>query len=376
VVAIRKRIELITAMATVVSQYSTTGFYRAPVSKGLMGVLFITCTAINVPLLSHLRQYLVCRLPDAILEGELWRLLMAKTAFLETRDLICASLLIYSFRVFERRFGSRKFASHLMASSLISLVLETTAVLLIKSSRWSSYHNGYLSPGLYGLVFPLFVPYLFNIPRITRSHMLGIPVTAKTLTYLVGLQVCSTSIPTAVTSLCSISAGFLYRWNFARVQQWLVIPSWMAKICGVTLGSLLASSAPVDGPMGATLDIQRQEQTERLEQQIILQRSRDSRQVRQNTGQGYAERLVGPEMSWGNPAAANGMQQQRRRLFGNNLPNFNANANARENIIQEPSEENITFLTEMGFSREQVLRALNSTANNVEAATNLLLQDH
>lgn len=128
--------------------------------------------------------------------------------------------------------------------------------------------------------------------------------------------------------------------------------------------------------MGATLDIQRQEQTERLEQQIILQRSRDSRQVRQNTGQGYAERLVGPEMSWGNPAAANGMQQQRRRLFGNNLPNFNANANARENIIQEPSEENITFLTEMGFSREQVLRALNSTANNVEAATNLLLQDH
>jgi len=126
--------------------------------------------------------------------------------------------------------------------------------------------------------------------------------------------------------------------------------------------------------MGATLDIQRQEQTERLEQQIILQRSRDSRQVRQNTGQGYAERLVGPEMSWGNPAAANGLQQQRRRLFGNNLPNFNANA--RENIIQEPSEENITFLTEMGFSREQVLRALNSTANNVEAATNLLLQDH
>ena len=172
----------------------------------------------------------------------------------------------------------------------------------------------------------------------------------------------------------------------------------MAKICGVTLGSLLASTAPVDGPMGATLDIQRQEQTERLEQQIILQRSRDSRQVRQvsqnsiqnqilpssqydfllpslqNTGQGYAERLVGPEMSWGNPAAANGLQQQRRRLFGNNLPNFNANA--RENIIQEPSEENITFLTEMGFSREQVLRALNSTANNVEAATNLLLQDH
>ena len=56
----------------------------------------------------------------------------------------------------------------------------------------------------YGLIFPLFVPYLFNIPRITRTHVLGIPITGKTLTYLVGLQMCSTSIPIAITSLCSI----------------------------------------------------------------------------------------------------------------------------------------------------------------------------
>lgn len=158
----------------------------------------------------------------------------------------------------------------------------------------------------YALIFPLFVPYLFNIPRLTKTHILSIPITGKTLTYLVGLQVCSTSIPTAVATLCSIvsdvnstktssnwstefwfvwvisqSAGFLYRWNLAGVQQWLVIPSWMAKICGATFGSVLASTAPVDGPMGATLDIQRQEQMERLEQQILLQRSRDARQLRQ-----------------------------------------------------------------------------------------------
>ena len=40
-----------------------------------------------------------------------------------------------------------------------------------------------------------------------------------------------------------------------------------------------------------------------------------------------------------------------------------------------PSEENITFLTSMGFSRDRVLRALQTTGNNVEAATNLLLQE-
>jgi len=365
--------DIYTAMTTVVSQYSTTGFYKAPVSKGLMGALFITCTAINVPLLSHLRKYLVCQLPDAILTGEVWRLFTAQAAFSETKDLICGALLVYYFRVFERRFGSHKFASHLLASSLISLVLETAAVMLIKSTQWSTYHNGYLPPGPYGLIFPLFVPYLFNIPRITRTHVLGIPITGKTLTYLIGLQVCSTSIPTVVSALCSITAGFLYRCNFARVQQWLVIPSSVASISSVTLGKLLASSPPVDGPMGATLDIQRQEQTERWEQQMILQRSRDARRVnRENTGQGYAERLVGPETMWGQNADANDVEQ-RRRVF-NNFPNFNMNDNRRENV--EPSEENVNFLTGMGFSREQVLRALHGTSNNVEAATNLLLQDH
>lgn len=60
----------------------------------------------------------------------------------------------------------------------------------------------------YGLIFPLFVPYLCDIPRITRTHILGIPVTGKTLTYLVGLQVCSTSIPTAVSAFCSVVRSY------------------------------------------------------------------------------------------------------------------------------------------------------------------------
>lgn len=37
------------------------------------------------------------------------------------------------------------------------------------------------------------------------------------------------------------------------------------------------------------------------------------------------------------------------------------------------SEENVTFLTSMGFSRERVIRALQRANGNVEAATNLLL---
>ena len=56
----------------------------------------------------------------------------------------------------------------------------------------------------YGLVFPLFVPYLFDVPRVTTTHVLGAPVTGKTLTYLIGLQICSTSAAAGVSAACGI----------------------------------------------------------------------------------------------------------------------------------------------------------------------------
>lgn len=35
-----------------------------------MGCMFLTCTALNVPLFAHFRKYLICKLPDAFLKGE------------------------------------------------------------------------------------------------------------------------------------------------------------------------------------------------------------------------------------------------------------------------------------------------------------------
>ena len=40
-----------------------------------------------------------------------------------------------------------------------------------------------------------------------------------------------------------------------------------------------------------------------------------------------------------------------------------------------PSEENINQLVEMGFNRNSVLNALNSTNNDISLATNVLLQE-
>jgi membrane associated rhomboid family serine protease len=191
-------------MATILSQYSTTGFYKATVSKGLLGSMFLTCAAMNMPLLAHMRKYLVCKLPDIFKEGEVWRLLTSRITFLGTKDLVCGALLIYYFRVFERRYGSHKFASYLLATCTIATILETTAILVLQHLNIDLHSGGYLPPGPYGLIFPLLVSFFFDVPRVAQTHILGIPVTGKTLTYLLGLQVCSTSAATAISGLCGI----------------------------------------------------------------------------------------------------------------------------------------------------------------------------
>lgn len=120
---------------------------------------------------------------------------------------------------------------------------------------------------------------------------------------------------------------------------------------------------------------------------LIIQQIVTLLSLSQNTGHGYAERLVGPEAQWAEPGA-NGAARRRRPQ-----DIFNANGKViatrclpvrttrilcpagAQPAAQEPTEENITFLTSMGFPRDRVVRALQSTGNNLEVATNLLLQE-
>jgi len=350
-------------MAAILSQYSTTGFYKAPVSKGLMGSMFLTCTAMNMPLLAHMRKYLVCKLPDIFKEGEVWRLLTSRITFLDTKDLVCGALLIYYFRVFERRYGSHKFASYLLATCTIATILETTAILVLQHLDIDMHSGGYLPPGPYGLIFPLFVSFFFDVPRVAQTHILGIPVTGKTLTYLLGLQVCSTSIATGISGLCGIVAGLMYRYNMLYLRRWFLVPRWMAKLSSMSVGWLLRSGAPQEGTIGATLEIQRAQQLEMLEQQVLLSRARD---VRRQQGQGFAETLVGPENYWPN---------ENGTIFGGFLRNRRHNAVDTEESNVQPSEEQVQTLMEMGFERARVLSALRSANNDIHSATNILLHE-
>lgn len=341
-------------MATILSQYSTTGFYAAPVSKGLMGCMFLTCTALNVPLLAHLRKYLICRLPEALLHGEVWRIASTKLSFVDTKDLVCGSLLIYYFRVFERRYGSHKFACCLVATQFLTTLLEVLAVIVLQASSLDLHTGGLLPPGPYGVIFPWFVAYLFDIPRVAQTRILGVPITGKTLTYLLGLQVCSTSPATAISALCGLAAGVIYRYNLLWIRCVPWIPNWLARAAKASVGRLLASTVPGVGAAGATLELQRQEQIEVWEQQMMMNRARDMH-------------------TRNRPPQANGGVAP----FMQNLMGRRGNINNPVDIGGGPppaSEEAIRALVEMGFERERVISALQTCNNDVNTATHLLLQ--
>jgi len=107
--------------------------------------------------------------------------------------------------------------------------------------------------------------------------------------------------------------------------------------------------------MGATLELQRQEQTDLLEQQYYYNRTQEFRQQR---GQGYSERLVDDGMN------ADGilgyfLRQRQRPAAAENL---------------EPSQENIQILVDMGFEHARAVEALRSSSNDLETATSILLR--
>jgi len=124
------------------------------------------------------------------------------------------------------------------------------------------------------------------------------------------------------------------------------------------VGQLIESGPPAGGLMGATLEIQRTQQMEALEQQLMRQQARlaggrggGGAARRAPLGQGFAERLVDEGAPW-------------------------MNQNRQPDIAAPPPEEAVRQLTDMGFDRDRALRALRRAGNDVQAATVMLLQDN
>ncbi|KAK2541358.1 Ubac2 [Columba guinea] len=164
-----------------------------------------------------------------------------------------------------------------------------------------------------------------------------------------------------ILALSGLVSGICYNNSILKVHRILCVPSWVAKIFSWTLEPIFSSAEPTNEVrvgMGATVDIQRQQRMELLDRQIMMSQVAQMRRQRQQQG---------GMINW-------------NRLFPPLRHRHNANYQDHRPSEQdtppptEVSEEQVARLMEMGFSRGDALEALRASNNDLNVATNFLLQ--
>ncbi|XP_029397479.1 ubiquitin-associated domain-containing protein 2 isoform X2 [Mus pahari] len=322
----------------------SSGLYKAPLSKSLLLVPSALSLLLTL-LLPHCQKFFVYDLHAVKNDFQIWRLICGRIICLDLKDAFCSGLLIYNFRIFERRYGSRKFASFLLGSWVLSALFDFILVEAVQYSLGvtvaSNLPSGFLAP-----VFALFVPFHCSIPRVQVAQILGpLSITNKTLIYILGLQI----------------AGMCYDRRVLQVHQVLCIPGRMAQFFSWALEPIFSSSEPTSEArvgMGATVDIQRQQRMEQLDRQLMLSQFAQVRRQRQQQGGMINWNRLFPPL------------RQRRNINYQDGPR----SEQRASPPLEVSEEQVARLMEMGFSRGDALEALRASNNDLNVATNFLLQ--
>ncbi|KAL2895860.1 Rhomboid-like protein 20 [Bienertia sinuspersici] len=171
-----------------------------------------------------------------------------------------------------------------------------------------------ITAGPYGLIFSSFVPFFFDIPVSTRFRVFSFHFSDKSFIYLAGLQLLLSSWKRSMLpGICGIIAGSLYRMNIFYIRK-AKLPDFIA-----SLFSRL--SWPSTGrPSSAT----------------------GTRSV------SSAPPYVGPGRQRNYPAPLAG--------------------------AVEPSEDSVAMLVSMGFDLDSARQALVQARNDINVATNILLE--
>ncbi|XP_043719859.1 rhomboid-like protein 20 [Telopea speciosissima] len=247
---------------------------------------------------------------DIFRKFHLWRLLSSVFAFSSTPEMMFGLYLLYYFRVFERQIGSNKYSVFIVFSIIVSLLYEGLLLFLLKDP------SKVLVSGPYGLIFSSFVPFFFDIPVSTRFGIFGIHFSDKTFIYLAGFQLLLSSWKRSILPcLGGILAGILYRMNLFRIRR-TKFPECVAS---------------------------------------------------------FFSRLQWPFAGGSSPTASSGniignMPSYAGRPVEGNYPSTPLAS------AMEPPEDSIATLVSMGFDRHAARQALVRARNDINVATNILLE--
>jgi len=293
---------------------ATSGFKHAPISKGLM---WITAGLSLLVSFTNIRHYVSLNnlSPDITQKFQLWRFITHHFFFSSPGEMLFGLILIYYFRLFERQMGSAKFGAFAVLSFALTSLLELSFLVFRPSSPFLS--------GPYAFIFSNFVLFYFSVPASTRFKFCGINLSDKIFTYLLGFQLLCTHFPLSfIFGIMGIVSGISYRSQTLRLHQYK-LPETVNRFCKRFIFPYLKSSDP-------------------------------PRRQPRHTG-------------------ALDLQAQQLRAGGLQDARAFAYPHGGTTVVPMPSEDNIQLLMSMGFERTSVIRALRTSANNVEVATNILL---
>ncbi|KAJ0974653.1 hypothetical protein J5N97_016618 [Dioscorea zingiberensis] len=176
---------------------------------------FVIASALLSVLLSHsLRLGLTYE--DIFKNFRFWRLIVSTLAFSSTPELMFGLYLLYYFRVFERQIGSNKHSVFIVFSMIVSLLLEILALTYLLADP----SLNMLVSGPYGLIFASFVPFYFDIPVSSRFTIFSLQLSDKSFIYLAGLQLLFSSWKwSLIPGICGVLAGSLYRLNAFGIHR-------------------------------------------------------------------------------------------------------------------------------------------------------------
>ncbi|XP_030525997.1 rhomboid-like protein 20 isoform X1 [Rhodamnia argentea] len=209
------------------------------------------------------------------------------------------------------RIFERQIGSNKFLVFILFSTIVSMALQVLALAVFNVPSSNLVSSGPYAVIFASFVPFFFDIPVSTRFRVLRISFSDKSFIYLASLQLLFSSWRRSfLPGICGILAGSLYRLNVFRIRK--------AKF-----------PAPISS---------------------------------------FFSRVSG--LSMGSSRVT-----PTRHVVGS-IPTFASHQRNFTSVpsTAEPSEESVATLVSMGFDRNSARQALAQARNDINTATNILLE--